>query len=394
MTAVTAADAPAELELQQRWAEGRWDAPWLSLQGGGPPLRICFAGRWNHAAGPDFRGAILLDSAGRTQRGDVELHRDPSGWRSHGHHRDPAYAQVLLHVVGAGAGGGAGPPLALLPAAAAPPAPPPCTQVLDRAGPAAVAARLRQLAGARLQRKAAALARRRAQLRGGRDGDELLAAWALARALGMPHNTEILGTALEAAWRRSRALSGGEWTLELRRSLSAALNQAHNWRTGRAALGQRGGAADALAQLLARGGRGGAAAACRRLAECGAAAAAAQLRLPRLLGAGRARQLLADAIYPAAIALGGPRAAIEQRWRGLAETRYLRTAALRGRLAAQNGAALHWRHGEAQALLELERGWCAQGACAVCPLGRLAGKHSKHAGGGALIPSLNLHAAP
>jgi hypothetical protein len=36
---------------------------------------------------------------GSLLRGDVEIHLESSGWRQHGHDRDPAYDRVLLHVV-------------------------------------------------------------------------------------------------------------------------------------------------------------------------------------------------------------------------------------------------------------------------------------------------------
>lgn len=426
----------SELELQRRWAEGRWPAPWLTPEQGGAPLRVHFAGRWNRAAGPDFRGAILLDGAGRARRGDVELHRRPAGWRSHGHHRDPAYARVLLHLVGelGGARGGGRismgePPAALLPGASAgkpsiaapytPPYSPPCERVIERAGAAAVTARLRRLARERLRRKAAQLAHRRAELHAEFDdpaaADELLSAWALARALGMPRNAELLAGALEAAWRdaahdtarhavstESTALHNespraGGWSAALHAQLLETLAEpvllgADRWRTGRGGLGRPAGAAEALNALLARWRGVGAAESCLRLAALEPNAAVERLRLPGQIGAGRARQLLADGIYPAALALGASdalAAAIERRWLELPETRYLRTAALRGRLdAARRPDAPKRRHGEAQALLELERGWCAQGACAVCPLGRLAREGPRPA---ALIPSLNIH---
>ena len=190
-----------ELALQRRWAEGRWPSPWLRLeqrdsqageqrtaQAGEPgpapaaeplgaPLRVCFAGRWNRAAGPDFRDAILLDADGRARRGDIELHRRATGWRQHGHHTDPAYARVLLHVLGAGPDNtqhGA-PPAALLPPGGRAAPAPPCADVLECAGPAAVAARLRRLAWRRLQRKAEFL-HRRVRPEGESDPDEL-AAW-------------------------------------------------------------------------------------------------------------------------------------------------------------------------------------------------------------------------
>ena len=426
-----------ELELQRRWAEGRWPAPWLTPEQSGAPLRVHFAGRWNRAAGPDFHGAILLDGAGRARRGDVELHRRPAGWRSHGHHRDPAYARVLLHLVGELGGARSDgrismgePSVALLPAASAsvpsiappcaPPHSPPCARVIERAGAAAVTARLRRLARERLRRKAAQLARRRAALQADFNdpaaADELLSAWALARALGMPRNAELLAGALEAAWRSAvrdttrRAVStestalhkespqAGGWSAALHAQLLEALAEpvllgADSWRLGRGALGRPAGAAEALGALLTRWRGASAAESCLRLAALKPNAAVERLRLPGQIGAARARQLLADGIYPSAIALGASdalAAAIERHWLELPETRYLRTAALRGRLnAARSPDAPKCRHGEAQALLELERGWCAQGACAVCPLGRLAREGPRPA---ALIPSLNVPA--
>jgi len=64
----------------------------------GSSLRIISGGVWNGSAGPDFRQAALLFDS-QLQRGDVEVHRYSSDWFRHGHHRDPAYEQVILHVV-------------------------------------------------------------------------------------------------------------------------------------------------------------------------------------------------------------------------------------------------------------------------------------------------------
>ena len=419
-----AAEPPpdGELALQRRWAEGRWPSPWLRPERGGPPLRVHFAGRWNRGPGPDFRGAILLDAQGRARRGDVELHRRPAGWRSHGHHLDPAYDRVLLHVVGDATGQHHGPPAALLPPderAELPPAlqspqppQPPCARVLRRAGAPAVAARLRRLARARLARKTAALRRKRAhwQARGHSPAEsrELLACWALARAIGMPRNAAITAAALEAVWPRITAshanLAGdptadvtteqlaAELTAQLAAQLTEELAARPGWRRGRGALGAPLGAAQALGLLLARWQPGQAAAACIRLAQAAPTEAAQALRIPRLLGPARARQLLADAVYPAALTLSAlsalnppdPAAAaeLERRWLNLPAVRYQRTDPLRERLRP-----LPFRHAEAQALLDLERAWCAQAACAVCPLARLAPERPRPA---ALIPSLNL----
>jgi hypothetical protein len=48
--------------------------------------------------GPDFRGALVAFGT-ELRRGDIEIHLRSSGWREHGHHLDPAYNDVILHVV-------------------------------------------------------------------------------------------------------------------------------------------------------------------------------------------------------------------------------------------------------------------------------------------------------
>ncbi len=63
----------------------------------GAAYEIIFPGIRNHGAGPDFKGAVLSLN-GRTIGGDVELHLHSGGWRAHGHHRDPEYRGVALHV--------------------------------------------------------------------------------------------------------------------------------------------------------------------------------------------------------------------------------------------------------------------------------------------------------
>ena len=59
---------------------------------------MVFPGWPNGGAGPDFLGAVLGDERGRLARGDVEIHVDGGDWRAHGHHRDPRYRNVILHV--------------------------------------------------------------------------------------------------------------------------------------------------------------------------------------------------------------------------------------------------------------------------------------------------------
>ena len=83
--------------LQQIWQRGDYDANDAATQQG-QPLKIRYPGRWNHLGGPDFAGARLhLD--GHEITGDVELHLQAKDWDSHGHAADPAYANVVLHVV-------------------------------------------------------------------------------------------------------------------------------------------------------------------------------------------------------------------------------------------------------------------------------------------------------
>ncbi|NQX39591.1 Protein of unknown function [Pedobacter steynii] len=64
----------------------------------GEPLRIMNPGLHNKNAGPDFNHAKL--SIGETTwAGDIEIHIKSSDWLLHGHQDDPAYDAVILHVV-------------------------------------------------------------------------------------------------------------------------------------------------------------------------------------------------------------------------------------------------------------------------------------------------------
>ncbi len=64
----------------------------------GRPLRICRPGSWNRLGGPDFLQAEWeLD--GQKQIGDVEIHFYQRDWYAHGHHCNPAFGTVGLHVV-------------------------------------------------------------------------------------------------------------------------------------------------------------------------------------------------------------------------------------------------------------------------------------------------------
>jgi len=80
------------------WEGQRFPAQAL-VGGDGSPLGVVFRGRPSTGgAGPDFRDAVI-ELGGCQVRGDVELHVLASAFRRHGHHRDRAYDNVILHVV-------------------------------------------------------------------------------------------------------------------------------------------------------------------------------------------------------------------------------------------------------------------------------------------------------
>jgi hypothetical protein len=88
----------SEAELADAWEQRRYAVHWL-VDCCGRHLRVVFPGRRWGGPGPDFLGAVLAQSDGTLVRGDIEVHRRASSWAGHRHARDPAYRQVVLHVV-------------------------------------------------------------------------------------------------------------------------------------------------------------------------------------------------------------------------------------------------------------------------------------------------------
>lgn len=64
----------------------------------GREIVVLFQGHWNKHAGPDFLEAKLRMGK-EIWHGSVEIHVRSSDWRRHKHQGDPAYRNVILHVV-------------------------------------------------------------------------------------------------------------------------------------------------------------------------------------------------------------------------------------------------------------------------------------------------------
>jgi len=62
-------------------------------------LRVVYRGVPSDAGGPDYQDAILCWRGRHLVNGDVEFHSQSSDWYRHGHHTNPAYNRVVLHVV-------------------------------------------------------------------------------------------------------------------------------------------------------------------------------------------------------------------------------------------------------------------------------------------------------
>ena len=86
-----------EAAIQDAWVQGLFDASALRTTDG-EPVRVIERGRLNRDSGPDVTDA-RVQIGGVLWAGDVEVHTTSGAWEAHGHHRDPAYDRVVLHVV-------------------------------------------------------------------------------------------------------------------------------------------------------------------------------------------------------------------------------------------------------------------------------------------------------
>jgi hypothetical protein len=214
----------SEADLVRLWEGQRFPAGAL-VSRDGPALRVAYRGRLAGGPGPDFRDAVIA-AGGQEWRGDVELHVAASAFRQHGHHRDPAYDNLVLHVVfwddESGetrlACGRSVPTLALAPWVArradelrrwlARPArwQEPCRTALARLGPAAVAAVLEEAGDARFREKADAFAAALAVAK-----EEEVLYRGLLEGLGYSRNRDPFRRLAEALpWRALRRLLAPE----------------------------------------------------------------------------------------------------------------------------------------------------------------------------------------
>lgn len=86
-----------EILLHYIWQQRLWSAmPQQTTDG--LPIEVISVGQHNRDAGPDFSHAHLRIGA-QEWVGNIEMHIHASDWKHHHHHLDPAYDNVILHVV-------------------------------------------------------------------------------------------------------------------------------------------------------------------------------------------------------------------------------------------------------------------------------------------------------
>lgn len=85
-----------ELEVQSYWMSGLLGHGGDTLRHG--QVKIIEFGEWNRSVGPDFLRAEI-EIYGSRLRGDIELDPTAQDWERHGHGANPAYNNVVLHVV-------------------------------------------------------------------------------------------------------------------------------------------------------------------------------------------------------------------------------------------------------------------------------------------------------
>lgn len=91
---VAAFPEKAVVEIWQRYLPGRTDL----VTEEGKRIKIVYPGMINGDRGADLVDAVI-NADKRLLKGNIEVHVNASSWWKHGHHEDPAYNGVILHVV-------------------------------------------------------------------------------------------------------------------------------------------------------------------------------------------------------------------------------------------------------------------------------------------------------
>ena len=89
---------PPERLLQAIWQHQRLRRDQLTTLDG-QAIQVLHPGFGSVAGGPDFQNAVIRFGTGEPVGGDVEVDLSQAGWRAHGHDRNPAFRNVILHVV-------------------------------------------------------------------------------------------------------------------------------------------------------------------------------------------------------------------------------------------------------------------------------------------------------
>jgi len=108
-------ESPPETLVQAIWQHQRLCRDDLKTLDG-RIVRVLHPGFRSVEGGPDFRAAVVQFGDDLPRSGDIEVDLRASGWRAHGHDRNPAFEKVMLHVVweGESTGGPNAPPVLAL----------------------------------------------------------------------------------------------------------------------------------------------------------------------------------------------------------------------------------------------------------------------------------------
>ncbi|MEX0799659.1 MAG: DUF2851 family protein [Dehalococcoidia bacterium] len=380
----------SERDLSHLWEGQRFPPEALSTTYG-ERLRVVYRGRKGRGPGPDFRDAVI-EAGGRSLRGDVELHLRASDFRRHGHHLDPAYDGLALHLVFWAdeaetrlAGGGSVTVAALgswverrsqeirgwleRPALWSEP----CRGAPERMGGEAIGATLERLGDLRFRLRARGF---RGAIAAG-EGEAAL--WgALLEALGYGGNREAFAAlARRLPWPELAAGLRGVRADGRSAEAGSLLERAARgppplaWRVAAARPGNHPARRLRAAALLAAGwAERGPAPALRGLLDAAPGEAVSALtvreRGTALVGRGRALELLTNAVLPFFAAAGG-----EGGERALALYRALPRPVAYGsvrHLDEAVGGAVRVDGRRQQGMLFLLRNYCSRGRCGTCPL--------------------------